>query len=109
MSTVEMIKQWIEEDGLTYSEVARRVGWTRSNFNHKIHGGRNLNFSTVKRIAEALGRELVITRIPDAQEDGNCEELCQVTEKQRVSYDVVKSIYESAGYDIAFQKTQCPE
>lgn len=49
-----------EKAGVTQSELARRIGTTKSAISRLESGGRDIRLSTVERIAHALGRVVSI-------------------------------------------------
>ena len=49
-----------EKAGVTQSELARRIGTTKTAISRLENGGRDIRLSTVERIAHALGRVVSI-------------------------------------------------
>lgn len=49
-----------EKAGLTQTELARRIGTTKTAISRVENGGRDVRFSTIERIAHALGRVVTI-------------------------------------------------
>jgi transcriptional regulator with XRE-family HTH domain len=56
---IEEIRRRMKEQGLTQSELARRMGVSRARVWEILHGRRNLSAATIQRLANVLG-DLVV-------------------------------------------------
>lgn len=61
-SVSETLRKTIEDSGLSLLEIERQTGVSNAIINRFIHGKRGLNLSSVDRLAEFFGLELVKRR-----------------------------------------------
>ena len=50
-----LLEEFLEPDGITQTEFARRLGWTRARLNELIKGKRGVTADAALDLAEALG------------------------------------------------------
>ena len=96
----------MQEDELTYEELAKRNGWTRQNLWLKMNKSVCPNFDTVRKIAEAMGRQMEVIPKDDFTGEVDLKELYATAEDQQVSFDVVEELLNAIGYEVRFTKTQ---
>ena len=60
LEVTEALSEAIEEQGLTRSEVAKRLGKTKGFVSQLLAGGRNLTLRTVADVADAIGISLKV-------------------------------------------------
>ena len=51
MDIIEKFKQYMLDNGITYEEAAKRIGWTRQNLWYKLNVGVSPTYGTIKKIA----------------------------------------------------------
>ena len=61
MDIIEKFKQYMLDNGITYEEAAKRIGWTRQNLWYKLNVGVSPTYGTIKKIADGLGFEIKLT------------------------------------------------
>ena len=49
MDIVEKFKQYMLDNGITYEEAAKRIGWTRQNLWYKLNVGVSPTYGTIKK------------------------------------------------------------
>ena len=59
MDIIEKFKQYMLDNGITYEEAAKRIGWTRQNLWYKLNVGVSPTYGTIKKIADGLGFEII--------------------------------------------------
>lgn len=107
MTIMDMIRSWMKEEGLTYEELAKLIGWTKQNLWMKMNKTEYPNFDTVRKIVEALGYEIQFEMMDNNPVGNvNLQELYKTTEEQQVSFDVVKDLINAMGYEVKFVKTK---
>lgn len=102
MNIINTIQGWREEEGLSYEELASRLGWSRQHLWRMLNMGTSPNFESVRKIAEALGHKMTILPLEDAPEEPDLTELYEAAEDQQVSFEVIRGIYRTAGYELIF-------
>ncbi len=50
-----LLEEFLEPDGITQTEFARRLGWTRARLNELIKGKRGVSADAALDLADALG------------------------------------------------------
>lgn len=60
----------LERQGVRKAELARRLRINRKNISMLLQGGRNFEFYTAARLAQALDRELEVWLVPKETSDG---------------------------------------
>ena len=104
MNIIERIRNWMQEDELTYEEVASRIGWSRQNLWIKLNKSQYPNFDTIRKVLEAMGKELIVKPIDQAPAEIDLQKLYEVAEDQMVSFDVVEKLMNAIGYELDFNE-----
>ena len=55
MDIIEKFKQYMLDNGITYEEAAKRIGWTRQNLWYKLNVGVSPTYGTIKKIVNYGG------------------------------------------------------
>lgn len=63
-SVTEAVSQVLEAEGITQTELGRRMGRTRGFVSQLLTGGRNLTLRTIADLADALGRRVRLELVP---------------------------------------------
>lgn len=101
MEMMEQVKQIMREDGITQSELASRVKWSRQRV-FEIIKKNNSNFNSIKTIMSALGRETIIRRKDGKEPDFKIDLLMETIEENAPLYGKLESILSVMGYEIKF-------
>ena len=54
MDIIEKFKQYMLDNGITYEEAAKRIGWTRQNLWYKLNVGASPTYGTIKNIEHVI-------------------------------------------------------
>ncbi|MCD7866819.1 MAG: helix-turn-helix domain-containing protein [Clostridiales bacterium] len=104
MNITEFIKTKMDEQGITYEQLAAEAGvGSRQNLWDKLNRREQPNFGTVKKILAGLGYDIVIQKDPEATEDvgdRNLARFFQVANEEQVSFDCVEKLLGTMGYEI---------
>lgn len=103
MSIIDYVKDIMREEGITQTELASRVRWSRQRV-FDILKRDNSNFNSIRSIMNALGREAVIRRKDGKEPDFSVEELFRTIEKEAPLYGKLAAILDAMGYEIVFIK-----
>lgn len=106
MNIMDKIRGWMQEEELTYEELATRIGWSRQNLWLKMNKSVCPNFDTVRKIAEAMGHEMTVRPLDEVPAEVNLQDLYAVAEEQQVSFDVIEEMLRAIGYELSFAETQ---
>lgn len=103
MEVIEYIKQTMKEEEVTQMELGRRTGLTRQSVFDVLNRA-NPNFNTVRRIFNALGRDLDIQKKDGSEMDVDKNSLYAVLEQEAPAFGKLKAILEALGYEIQYVK-----
>lgn len=97
MRAVDFIAKYIDEQGMTQSEAAAVVGWSRQNFWDKLNN-RNPRYSTMVRIITAFGFELHVARLDGKPLDFDEDGFLRLAEQKNIYYDTLEDFMLAMGY-----------
>lgn len=101
MEVIEYIKQTMKEEGVTQMELGRRTGLTRQSV-FDVLSRANPNFNTVRRIFNALGRDIDIRKKDGGELDIDKNSLYAVFEREAPGFGKLKAILEAMGYEFQY-------
>lgn len=107
----EIILQYMEEQGISYREVARRTGRSAQNVWNVLNGKdgnrkdgtkgrREPNYKTVVDICSVLGLKITIQPNGEAQDP---EALTKAAELEYIPFSAVQRILEAGGYSMQIE------
>ena len=94
MDIIEKFKQYMLDNGITYEEAAKRIGWTRQNLWYKLNVGVSPTYGTIKKIADGLGFEIKLTQ------DAKLEDIAADTEDDSARFIIIEHVINSMGYSL---------
>jgi transcriptional regulator len=103
MDMTEYVKQILREEGITQSELASRVKWSRQRV-FDILKRNNSNYNSINAIMDALGRKMVICRKDGKEPDFNVEKLYDTIKEYAPLYGKLEAILDAMGYKIEIVK-----
>ena len=103
MSVLDYVKDLMRTEGITQSDLASRVKWSRQRV-FDILKRNNSNFNSIQSIMNALGREVVIQRKDGKEPDFDMEALRRTIEQEAPLYGKLEAILSAMGYEIVFVK-----
>lgn len=99
MDIIEKFKQYMLDNGITYEEAAKRIGWTRQNLWYKLNVGVSPAYGTIKKIADGLGFEIKLTQ--DGKPDiTKLEDIAADTEDDSARFIIIEHVINSMGYSL---------
>ena len=99
MDIIEKFKQYMLDNGITYEEAAKRIGWTRQNLWYKLNVGVSPTYGTIKKIADGLGFEIRLTQ--DGKPDlTKLEDIAADTEDDSARFIIIEHVINSMGYSL---------
>jgi DNA-binding phage protein len=101
MEVIEYIKQTMKEEGVTQMELGRRTGLTRQSV-FDVLTRANPNFNTVRRIFNALDRDIDIRKKDGSELDIDKNSLYAVFEREAPGFGKLKAILEAMGYEFQY-------
>lgn len=101
MEVIEYIKQTMKEEGVTQMELGRRTGLTRQSV-FSVLSRANPNFNTVRRIFNALDRDIDIRKKDGSELDIDKNSLYAVFEREAPGFGKLKAILEAMGYEFQY-------
>lgn len=111
MRAAETILRYMEEQGISYREVARRTGRSAQNVWQVLNGrtgnrpegakgGREPNYKTVVDICGVLGLKITIQPTGDVHDP---EAITKAAELEYVPFSAVQRILEAGGYSMQIE------
>ena len=109
MSSTEFIKAYMKREGITYEEIGKKIGISKTGVWQTLNGrkgrkrdgdDREPNFDTVDMICEAIGLKITITKTGEM----NPEELLKSPAIAQMSFDAVKDILEAGGFELKIEE-----
>ena len=94
MEVIEYIKQTMKEEGVTQMELGRRTGLTRQSVFDVL--------TTVRRIFNALDRDIDIRKKDGGELDIDKNSLYAVFEREAPGFGKLKAILEAMGYEFQY-------
>lgn len=99
MDIIEKFKQYMLDNGITYEEAAKRIGWTRQNLWYKLNVGVSPTYGTIKKIADGLGFKFRLTQ--DGKPDiTKLEDIALDTEDDSARFIIIEHVINSMGYSL---------
>lgn len=113
----EIILQYMEEQGITYRELARRTGRSAQNVWNVLNGrrgnrpdgekgGREPNYKSILDICNVMGLKIVIMPTGDAQ---NLDTLLSAAELEDIPFSAMQRILEAGGYSVEIKAPEDAE
>lgn len=97
------IKRWMTEAGVSYDELATRLGCSKNAAYSKVSVTKEAQYDSIIKVANALGyKEVLVKTGEDKQVD--ISQLMLIAEKQRISFRAVEAVLECVGYELDFVK-----
>ena len=103
MDVTEYIKAAMKEEGVTQIELGNRTGLTRQSVFDML-SRKNPNFATVRRVFNAIDREIVIERKDGSPLDFDLEGFYELLTEQAPSFGKLTAILDYLGYKLVFTK-----
>lgn len=95
----QLIDEPMLDNGITYEEAAKRIGWTRQNLWYKLNVGVSPTYGTIKKIADGLGFEIRLTQ--DGKPDiTKLEDIAADTEDDSARFIIIEHVINSMGYSL---------
>lgn len=101
MEVIEYIRIAMKEEGVTQMELAKRTGISRQAIFDMLSRA-NPNYNTVKRVFNALGKDLEIRRKDGKPLEFDKDALEDVLKRESPGYGRLKAILEVMGYEIKY-------
>lgn len=113
----EVILQYMEEQGITYRELARRTGRSAQNVWNVLNGrkgnrpdgekgGREPNYKSILDICNVMGLKIIIMPTGDAQ---NLDTLLSAAELEDIPFSAMQRILEAGGYSVEIKAPEDEE
>lgn len=113
MKANEVILAYMKEHGITYRDVAERIGHTAQNVWNILNGkagnktgnkkgSHDANYKTIINICDAIGLKIVIHPVPG---DHHPDALLHAAELEDVPFSTVQRLLQASGYQIIFRAT----
>lgn len=99
MDKAQYIREVMEEQGVTQTEIAKKIGISRQGIWDTL-SRKNPNFATIRTIFNALGLEIAVKRKDGKDLDFDVNALYRVLDEDIVGYERVESILSVIGYKL---------
>ena len=103
MNMVECVKQIMIEEDVTQVELGRRLDMSRQAVFDALSRP-NPSYTTIHRIMNALGREVVISRKDGGNPDIDMNSLYRVLDDEAPAFGKLIKIIDVMGYDLVWVK-----
>ena len=103
MDVMQYVKRVMTEEEITQSQLASKTEWSRQRV-FAILQNDNSNYNSVKKILNALGRDLKISRKDGKEIDFDVDKLYSTIEKTAPLFGKLEKILNAMGYEIEIIK-----
>lgn len=98
----EVIKMYMEDNRISYDDVAKKIGWSRQNLWDKLNKRSEPNLESMKKIADGLGFTFKLAKTNEPDKTKEAAALFEAVEMVQISYSDVEKILNSVGYSLIF-------
>lgn len=103
MDVMQYVKRVMTEEEITQSQLASKTEWSRQRV-FAILQNNNSNYNSAKKILNALGRDLKISRKDGKEIDFDVDKLYSTIEKTAPLFGKLEKILNTMGYEIEIIK-----